>query len=208
MSTKKYAITITRQFGSLGRPIARRLSERLGIEYYDRDIVDEVAKKTGYSVTEISDIEESAKNGFMNMKFPLGTSTTAKQDEIFAMQSQIISTIADKESCIIVGRCSDYVLRGHENLINIYIYAPYEQRMKNCVDTLKLAPQTAKKMINEVDKAREYYHVRYAGYLPQDENHKDILINSGFLGIEQTAEVLEYMIRKKLDLVEETGSEE
>lgn len=203
MSSKKYAITITRQFGSLGRPIARRLAERLGIEYYDRDIVDEVAKKTGFSVTEISDIEESAKNGFINMKFPLGTSTTAKQNEIFAVQSQIISSLTEKESCIIVGRCSDYVLRGHERLINIYIYAPYEQRMKNCVDTLHLTPQNAKKMINEVDKARELYHVRYAGYLPQDEAHKDIMINSGFLGVEGTAEVLEYLVRKKLDLGDE-----
>ncbi|MCQ2536920.1 MAG: cytidylate kinase-like family protein [Lachnospiraceae bacterium] len=202
MGSQKYAITITRQFGSLGRPIARRLSERLGIEYYDRDIVDAVAKKTGFSVSEISDMEESAKNGFISMKFPLGSSgTTAKQNELFAAQSQIISDIADKESCIIVGRCSDYVLRGHDRLINIYIYAPYEQRMKNCVDTLHLSPQEAKKMISDVDKARELYHVRYAGYLPQDENHKDILINSGFLGVEGTAEVLEYMIRKKLDLV-------
>ncbi len=200
MGSQKYAITITRQFGSLGRPIARRLSEKLGIEYYDRDIVDEVAKKTGLSVSEISDIEESAKNGFISMKFPLGSSTTAKQNEIFAVQSQIISELADKESCIIVGRCSDYVLRGHDRLINIYIYAPYEQRMKNCVDTLHLSPQDAKKMISDVDKARELYHARYAGYLPQDEAHKDILINSAFLGVEGTADVLEYLIRKKLDL--------
>lgn len=202
MESQKYAITITRQFGSLGRQIAKRLSERLGIEYYDRDIVDTVAKKTGLSVSEISEIEESAKNSFIRMKFPLGSSgTTAKQNELFAAQSQIISDIADKESCIIVGRCSDYVLRGHDRLINIYIYATYEQRMKNCVDILHLSPRDAKKMISDVDKAREMYHVRYAGYLPQDENHKDILINSGFLGVEGTAEILEYFIRKKLDLV-------
>lgn len=195
----KYVVTITRQFGSLGRPIARKLSERLEINYYDRDIVDAAAKKTGYTINDISDNEESAKNHFINMKFPLGK-TTAKQDEIFNVESAIIAELAEKESCIIVGRCSDYVLRGEEMCINIYIYASYEQRMKNCVDILHLDPQEARKMIRDVDKAREYYHARYAGYLPQDETHKDILINSGSLGIEGTADVLEYMIRKKLEL--------
>lgn len=199
MNNNKYVVTITRQFGSLGRPIAKKLSERLGINYYDRDIVDAAAKKTGYTIDDISDNEESAKNSFINMKFPLGT-TTAKQDEIFNVESGVIESLAEKESCIIVGRCSDYVLRGMDRCINIYIYATYEQRMKNCVDILHLAPQEAKKMIRDVDKAREYYHVRYAGYLPQDEDHKDILINSGFLGIDGTADVLEYIIKKKLEL--------
>lgn len=196
---EKYVITITRQFGSLGRPIARKLSEKLGIEYYDRDIVDAVAKKTGLTVDVISNEEEVAKNNFFRMKFPLGT-TTARQDEIFRTQAQIISSLADKENCIVVGRCSDYVLRGHERCVNIYIYAPYEERMKNCVDILHLDPATAKKMISDVDKARDYYHMRYAGYLPNDESHKDIMINSAFLGIEGTADVLYEMVKKKLEL--------
>lgn len=196
---EKYVITITRQFGSLGRPIAKKLSEKLGIEYYDRDIVDAVAKKTGLTVDVISNEEEAAKNNFFRMKFPLGT-TTARQDEIFRIQTQIISALADKENCIVVGRCSDYVLRGHERCVNIYIYAPYEERMKNCVDILHMDAATAKKMISDVDKARDYYHMRYAGYLPNDESHKDIMINSAFLGIEGTAEVLYEMVKKKLEL--------
>ena len=91
-----YTITITREFGSMGRPIARRMSEILGIEYYDRDIVDKTAKKLNQPVSTISDQEEAAKSNFFNMKFPLGNGTTAMQDEIFMTQSKIINELSEK----------------------------------------------------------------------------------------------------------------
>lgn len=193
-----YAITITRQFGSLGRPIARELAEELGIEYYDRDIVECVAQKTGLTVSEISDNEEVADNRFWKMKFPIISETRVVQDQIFEVQKNIIQDIAARENCIIVGRCSDYILRDHEKCIHIYIYASEEQRMKNCVEVLHLDPREAKRMMKDVDRARESYHTRYAGYLPNDENHQDIMINSGLLGTEGTAKVLADIIRKKL----------
>lgn len=193
-----YAITITRQFGSLGRPIARELAEELGINYYDRDIVESVAQKTNLTVSEISDNEEVADNRFWKMKFPIISETRMVQDHIFEVQKNIIQDIAAKEDCIIVGRCSDYILRDHEKCIHIYIYASEEQRMKNCVEVLHLEPQEAKRMMKDVDRARESYHTRYAGYLPNDENHQDIMINSGLLGTEGTARALADIIRKKL----------
>lgn len=193
-----YAITITRQFGSLGRPIARELAEELGIDYYDRDIVECVAQKTSLTVSEISDNEEVADNRFWKMKFPIISETRVVQDQIFEVQKNIIRDIAARENCIIVGRCSDYILRDHEKCIHIYIYASEEQRMKNCVEVLHLEPREAKRMMKDVDRARESYHTRYAGYLPNDENHQDIMINSGLLGTEGTAKVLADIIRKKL----------
>ena len=99
-----------------------------------------------------------------------------------------------------MGRCADAVLKEHKNCIRIYIYASEEQRLKNCVDVLRMEPREARKMIKEVDQARESYHSRYAGYLPNDENHQDIMINSGLLGTSGTDELLETIIRKKLDL--------
>ncbi len=193
-----YAITITRQFGSLGRPIARELAEELGINYYDRDIVESVAQKTNLTVSEISDNEEVADNRFWKMKFPIISETRMVQDHIFEVQKNIIQDIAAKEDCIIVGRCSDYILKDHERCIHIYIYASEEQRMKNCVEVLHLEPQEAKRMMKDVDRARESYHTRYAGYLPNDENHQDIMINSGLLGTGGTAKALADIIRKKL----------
>ena len=199
---EKYVVTITRQFGSLGRPIARKLAEKLGIEYYDRDIVEETARATGLDLKEVSNEEESARNRFWRMMFPLGTPavTNEIQDHIFQVESGIIQDLASKESCIVVGRCAEYVLRHFSNCIRVYIYADDDQRLKNCVNVLHLDPQTSKRMMKEVDAARDAYHIRYAGYYPNDEAHKDVLLNSGFLGVDGSADVLAAMVRKKLEI--------
>lgn len=86
----KYTITITRQFGSLGRPIARAMSEILGIDYYDRTIVDAAAKIMSLPVSTVSDVEEAAKRNFFSMQFPLGRGTSEIQDKVFETQKEII----------------------------------------------------------------------------------------------------------------------
>lgn len=131
---KKFAVTITRQFGSLGRLIAKRMSELLNIEYYDRDIVDMTAKKLNLPVSEVIDNEESAKSAFFKMRYPFGSGTTQLQDSIYLAQQRIIMDFVKHQSCIVVGRCSDYILQNMENCINIFIYAPYEQRLRNCIE--------------------------------------------------------------------------
>ena len=103
MAEKKYIVTITRQFGSLGRPIAREMSEILGIEYYDRDIVEATSKKMNLPVSKISEHEETYSTSLFPMLLPLGSDSIAKQDE----------------------RCADYIFRDHRNVLNIYIYAKY-----------------------------------------------------------------------------------
>ena len=124
----KYVITIARQFGSLGRPIAKMMSEKLGIEYYDRDIVEQAAKKLNLPVSHIDELEEkvkkTSKNSYMRMMFPLGTESSSEQDNIFEAQQNIMRFLVERESCIIVGRCSDFVLSDEPNAIHIYIYAP------------------------------------------------------------------------------------
>lgn len=197
---EKYVITITRQFGSMGRPIAKIMSELLHIQYYDRDIVDETAKSLHMPVSVISNQEEMAKSAFFNMKFPLGVGTTEIQNTIYLSQQQIINRLVEKESCIIVGRCSDYILKNSKNSLHIYIYAPYEVRYENCIKELMMEPSEAKKMITEVDKARDSYHMRYAGYLPYDYTTKDIMIDSSLLGVQKTAECLVDIIRKKYEI--------
>lgn len=194
---EKYVISISRQFGSLGRPIAKRLSELLEIEYYDREIVDKVAKKHNLSVKEVSNLEEKATQGFGFMKFPLGTGTTGAQNTIFSAESSVILELAEKENCIIVGRCADYILENTPNHISIFIYAPYEDRIVNCVNDLGMDTKSAKRMIQEVDKARDAYHLRYAKYLPNDSNHIDLMINSATFGVEETAAFLAEMIKKR-----------
>lgn len=192
---KRYVITLSRQFGSLGRPIAKRLAELLNIDFYDREIVEQTAKNLGLPVTVIKDNEESIKNRFSFMSYPLGTEATDQQDAIFNEQTKIVRDLADKGSCIIVGRCADYILGNEKNCLRVYIYAPYEERYRNCVDILHMDQESAKKMIRKVDKARKAYHLHYAGYVPENQDNQDVLINSSILGINGTAEALAAMVK-------------
>ncbi len=201
---QKYVITISRQFGSLGRPIAKRMSEKLGIQFYDRDIVDETAKKLKLPLSIVKENEESATklvtNTFRRMAYPLGRGTSSVQDDIFATQQNIINFLVDRESCIVVGRCGDYVLSEAENALHIYIYAPYKDRVKNSIEQLGLTELETKQTIAKVDAARDSYHKHYAGFAPDDKNFKDILINSSLLGVEGTAEYLVQAVKQKFNL--------
>ncbi|MBO5112486.1 MAG: cytidylate kinase-like family protein [Lachnospiraceae bacterium] len=196
---ENYVITISREFGSMGRTIAKKMSEALNIEFYDRDIVEEVSRRMGLPVPTISDAEEKASSYFARM-FPLGNTTTDLQDQIFTIQKDIIQNLASKERCIIVGRCADYVLRDYRNHMRVYIYASYEQRYNNCVNNLMMEPKEAARMIKSVDKARKSYHMRYAKYSPKDPKYKDIILDSSFLGIDGTAEYLAELAKKKFQL--------
>ena len=205
MGKSKYVITITRQFGSMGRPIAKLMAKKLGIEYYDRDIVDQAAEKLDLPVSKINENEEKVKakikSPFVGMMYPFGpaprAATSDTQDKIFQTQKNIIQFLAEKDTCIIVGRCSDFVLSDMENAMHIYIYASYEARLQHCIEDLGMEEEEARKMITAVDKAREAYHMEYAGYKPDDKRFKDILIDSSFLGVEGTADFLVDAIKRK-----------
>ena len=130
---EQYVITISRQFGSMGRSIARELSEILGIEFLDRDIVEATAKRMGLPVSVISDEEESMKSTFFRRQYPLGMGMSSLKDEIFLTQKNIIRDFAAKGSCIIVGRCADYVLKDL-NPIRIFAYADMPSKIKRCME--------------------------------------------------------------------------
>ena len=193
---EKFTITITREFGSLGRSIARELSQILGVEFYDRDIVEEVANKLNLPVSTVSNEEEKSRHSFLPRMFPLGTDEEYMQDIIFDVQKDITLNLAKKTSCILVGRCSDFLLEKEKNNINIFIYASYEKRLQNCVDTLGMTESEAKRMILSVDRARNAYHKKYAGYLPGDPEHKQLMIDSSLLGVTGTAKLIAEIVHQ------------
>lgn len=192
-----YVVTITRQFGSLGRPIAKKIAEELNIEFYDRDIVEETAKKMNLPVSVVSKEEEHSSNKFFNMRYPLGMKSREFQDNIYKIQRNIIMGLVEEGSCILVGRCSDAILENYKNAFHIYIYAPFEERLNNCVNNLGMEKTEAVKMITEVDKARDAYHKKYAKFLPADIEHKNLLIDSSVLGVDGTAKVIAEIVKEK-----------
>jgi len=196
--SNKYCITISRQFGSMGRPIGMKLAEELGISFYDRNIVEEAASKLGLSLKLASDLEEREKSGFMYMMHPLGTGRSKElQEKLFCTEAQVIREYAARESCVIVGRCSDYLLMNEKNHINFYIFAPYAQRLKNCVERLHMTEDEAQRMISRVDSARDAYHKRYTRFKQEDLEYNNVMVDSSLLGIEGTARMLADIVKMK-----------
>lgn len=193
---EKYIVTISRQFASLGRTIAQKMSENLQIDFYDRDIVEDTAKRMGQPISVISNEEENTQSAFFRRQYPLGMGVANMQDEIFRIQSNIIKDLANKESCIIVGRCAGSVLKDYSRCLNIYIYAPFEARMRNCTEVLEMDSKTAKRMIREVDKARENYRYHYSPEVKNAFDGYDIMIDSSKYGVDMTADILTEMVKK------------
>ena len=193
---KQYVVTISRQFGSMGRMIAQQLSRELGVDFYDRDIVEETASRMGLPVSVISNTEENSKSIYFKQQYPLGMGIASMRDEIFLIQKNIIRDLAQKESCIIVGRCADSILMDMENRLNVYIYAPMDARLRNAVELAKLDEKTAKKMIREIDRSRELYHRRYCPEYVDASTNKDIMIDSSRFGAEGTVKILTGLVRE------------
>ncbi len=192
---KQYVVTISRQFGSLGRTIAQQMSRELGIDFYDRDIVEETARRMGLPVSVISSKEEHSESVYFKRQFPLGTGIASMKDEIFMIQKNIIRDLAQKESCIIVGRCADSILMDMENHLNVYIYAPVEARLRNCTEILKMDDKVARRMIREVDRSRELYHRRYCPEYVDPSTNKDIMLDSDRFGVDGTAKILVALVK-------------
>lgn len=192
---KQYVVTISREFASMGRSIAQRLAAELGVEFYDRDIVEETAKRMNLPVSEIAGTEEAANNLYFKRIYPLGMSIKSMQDEVFLIQKNIIRDLAAKESCIIVGRCADEVLKDFDNALNVHIFAPAEARYRNCVELLHLEPETARKMISRVDRSRAAYHRVYGGGDVFANCH--LMLNSAEFGIEGSAALLAALARSR-----------
>lgn len=186
----KFVITISRQFASMGRSIAQELSEQLNIDFLDRDIVEETAKRMNVSVPIVSNEEEGVNSPFHYRMYPLGIGVPSVKDEIFQVQKNIIQDIAKKESCIIVGRCAGYCLKDYPNLMKVYIYAPFDVRLKNCVEKLGMQKKEAVRTITEVDNARENYHKTYIPGYKNATLDSDLCINSGAYDINTAASLI------------------
>lgn len=198
--TENYTVTISRQFGSLGRPIGMKLAEILGCAFYDRDIVEEAAAQLNISVAEASRLEEREKGSFLYMRYPLGTSNIELKERLYEIQYNIIKEWAAKGPCVIVGRCSDYILRNDPEHMNFFIFAPYEARLKNCIEELGMEKSEAVKMIADVDRARDAYHKRYTRFKASDLEYNHVMIDSSLLGVEGTAEAMASIIRQRFGL--------
>ena len=195
---KPFAITITRQFGSLGREIGKQLADRLHCHYYDRNVIEQEAAKKDASLTPLAALKQV--EGYYKMAYPLGIGSSLKQDAMFQAQSEVLLEHAAKENCVIVGRCADYVLRNQERILRCYIYAPDENRIANSIASLNITATEYQPLIETVDKARAAYYQKYTGYPIDNLELRDLMINSACLGLTGTVDMLAAFAAKKFGL--------
>ena len=191
-------ISISREYGSGGRYIGRMIAEKLGIHFYDKDLIIKLAEKTGLSEEYIADNEEKrgALPDFHNGYYAGPTGG----DELFIKEAQIIKEVADKGSCVIIGRCADYLLEGRKNLIKIFVYSTMKDKVSRAVTYYGIESDKVGKEIRKKDKQRAAHYEHYTGRSWADKTNYDIYVNSGFLGAEKTAEFICSIVQEKVSV--------
>ena len=193
-----YIITIGREYGSGGRYIARELAKRLGIEFYDKDLVTKVAQESGLCEAYIKENEEKKDSAFAYIGLSEASNFLTATQRVSLAQFKTIKHIADKdESCIIVGRCADDILKDRPNVVRIFISAPLEDKIKRGIEYYGLDPNKAKDIIKKANKRRaSYYNYYTEGRWGRADNY-DLCISSS-IGIEETVTVIEHFVKLKL----------
>lgn len=192
---KKFVITIGRQLGAGGRQLAEELGRRLGVPVYNREIIDEAAKHSGLAAELFEKADEHESNltplgsgiwGFGSMTSP----GYINNDTLFGIQSQTIESLADRSSCIIVGRCADYVLRERERVLSVFVTAPLEERVARLCSSCDKDEKECRNWIAATERRRSSYYNYYSFKTWGAAESYDLCLNSSKLGIEGCADVV------------------
>ena len=207
-------ITVGRQYGSGGRVVAKKLAEIMNVSFYDKELLAEASKDSGIcqEVMETFD-EKQGKRGFFSMMGNLqGRMDPAGMylemplnHRIFLAQFDTIRRIADQGPCVIVGRCADYVLRDHENVLNVFIKASMEERVKRITKLYDLDPMKAEETIRKTDKQRATYYNYYATGTWGDVSNYHLTLDTGVLGVDGAVELIRRAVELRQDKAEEDG---
>lgn len=197
---KKLIITIARQYGSGGREIGERVAKLLDIPMYDKELIKDAAAKGSLNEEVLRTTDESAANSLL-YTLAMGSNVLGAtmqfgykmplNDKLFILQSEIIREYASEGSCVIIGRCADYVLRDEENVLKIFIYSDISNREKRIRERYPdIKSSQVLDVINKTDKRRASYYNFYTGNKWGKYDNYDLAINSGAFGIEKSAELI------------------
>ena len=183
-------ITISREFGSGGRTIGRKLAEKLGIPCYDAEIVQKIAEESGYAEDYIKEESEYTSGGWLSTVFSDRTAGMTNQDKLWSIQSKVIIELAQKGPCVIVGRCADYILRDKAELLTVFIHASLEKRAERIVKEYGETDETPEQRLKDKDKRRATYHRFYTDMKWGQAQNYHVCLDSGELGIDKCVELL------------------
>ena len=185
---KHTVITISREYGSGGRYIGRLVADKLGIKFYDRDLVEKLSEKTGLSAEYIENNEQ--KRGVLDALNSGCYYNLTNADELFVQESELIKDLAKNESCVIIGRCSDFILKDNKDVINIFVYSTMKNKIERAVERYNLSEKEAEKEIKNIDKLRSNHYKHYTGKVWGDNENYDLCINSDTFGVEKAADMI------------------
>ena len=210
MEKRNFVIAINREYGSGGREIACKLGNMLGINVYDKDILDKLTKQFNLTVEEIENIK-SKKTGWWGdfcqyyKQFSLGREmcNTVTEDrevtskQIYYAEAQILRDLAEKESCVIIGRSGFHVFKDDPSALKIFIIADLNTRVRHIMEQFAVDEDTARKRIEVVDKARENYTKTFAGVSRYDARNYDFVINVSHFSTDGVARFIADNIKKR-----------
>jgi len=194
---KNIVITIGREYGSGGREIGEKLAKALGFEFYDKDLIKDIADKTGMTEQTLQKADEKTANPLFSTYYPPALDPGSLNDRLFKMQADFMLEKAETENCVIVGRCGNYILQDLDNVINVFVYAGEEFKTQVVMDRHNLPHDEAAKMMKKIDKHRQAYYQFYTEMKWGRKDGFDILINSELLGFDGTVELLKEIVAKK-----------
>jgi uncharacterized membrane protein YczE/cytidylate kinase len=201
LSKNKIIITIGHQFGSGGHEIGEKLAQKLNIAFYDKEIIQYTAKESGYSENYIAEHEEKLTNSILydlvTQNYAYTKEMQPSLDALFAAESKVIKEIAIKESCVIVGRCADYVLKDMNQLTRVFVHANDKNRITRIAKQYNLSNDAAKNKIHQNDKKRENYYKQYTGRDVDRIQNYNLTIDSNIFGIDGTVNMINDLVAKR-----------
>ncbi len=199
---KRVIISIGREFGSGGRVIGRQLADRLGIDYYDKELMALAAKESGFGQEFFERADEkhstfSAFSQWLNESFSTisRSENYMSNDSIFKMQAEAIQQLAQRGSCVIVGRCSDYILRNDERCLRVFLYAPLTDRIARVAKRMNLSEEKARALIEVEDKRRAEYYNFYSSKTWGKASTYDLCLNVSLFGEEGVIRLIESVVK-------------
>lgn len=194
---KQTIISISREFGSGGHWIAEKIAADLGLNLYDRNMLDEIAKAKNIKVEYLEKFEEKPRNLILSRR--VGAYSNSMEEIVADMQFEYLREKADSgESFVVVGRCAETILSEYPGLISFFVLGDKDVKLKNVMKHFGLNDAEAKAKIKRHDIKRKMYHNRHSDFKWGDSRNYDICINSSKLGLEKTAEILEEYVKQRM----------
>ena len=187
---KNRVITISREFGSGGRTIGKKVAEQLGIPCYDAEIIQEMVKETGFTPEYVKEAGEYTPGSVLSSAFSNRLFGLTNEDILWEHQYKVITELAQKGPCVIVGRCADYILQDKADCLKVFIHADMDFRARRIVEVYGEREQSPEERLRDKDKRRAAYHRFYTDMKWGYAQNYHLTLNSGVLGIDQCVNII------------------